>query len=375
VTLSGLEAEERVSRLRLARTEQVGAVTFQALLRRFGSARRALEALPDLSRRGGRLHALHPMSRADAERELAAGDRAGARLMVVGDPDYPPTLAAAEPAPPVLWLAGDTGLLNRTAIAVVGARIASSAGQRFARMLASDLGAEGILVVSGLARGIDAAAHEGALASGTAAVLAGGVDDVYPPEHQGLYEQIVARGLIVSENPPGRRAQARDFPRRNRIISGLCRGTVVVEAELRSGSLITARLAAEQGRDVWAVPGSPLDPRSRGVNDLIRQGAMVCEGAADVLRELSAVRPLDEPDRFNFTGPDLDEAALAQATARLHGTLLHHLSPVPVPIDELVRATRAPTGVVLAALVELALAGRVELHPGSLVSLTGDGPV
>jgi DNA processing protein len=189
-------------------------------------------------------------------------------------------------------------LLSRTAIAVVGAGIASSTGQRFARILASDLGAEGILVVSGLTRGIDAAAHEGALASGTAAVLAGGVDDVYPPEHKGLYEQIVARGLIVSQNPPGRRAQARDFPRRNRIISGLCRGTVVVEAELRSGFLITARLAAEQGRDVWTVPGSPLAPRSRGVNDLIRQGAMVCEGAADVLRELSTVRSLDEPDRF-----------------------------------------------------------------------------
>ncbi len=367
--MSGPDAEERVNRLRLARTDQVGAVTFHALIRRFGSAGRALEALPDLSRRGGRLHALRPVSRAEADRELEAGRQAGARLMVFGDRDYPPLLAAAEPAPPVLWLAGHAELLGRTAIAIVGARIASAAGQRFAKILASDLGAEGLLVVSGMARGIDAAAHEGALASGTAAVLAGGIDDIYPPEHEGLYERILAQGVIVSENPPGRRAQARDFPRRNRIISGLSRGTVVVEAELRSGSLITARLAAEQGRDVWAVPGSPLDPRSRGVNDLIRQGAMVCEGAPDILRELGTDRPLNEPDRFAWVGPDLDEAVLAEATARLHTALLQQLSPVPVPFDALIRATDAPAGVVLAALVELSLAGRVELHPGSLASL------
>ena len=373
--MSRPDADERVNRLRLARTDQVGAVTFHALIKRFGSAGRALEALPELSRRGGRLHALRPVSRAEAEREIDAGQRAGARLMVFGDGDYPPLLAAAEPAPPVLWLAGNGELLSRTAIAVVGARIASAAGQRFARILASELGAEGVLIVSGMARGIDAAAHEGALATGTAAVLAGGIDDIYPPEHQGLYEKIRSRGVILSENPPGRRAQARDFPRRNRIISGLSRGTVVVEAELRSGSLITARFAAEQGRDVWAVPGSPLDPRSRGVNDLIRQGAMVCEGAADVLRELATDRPLDEPDRSTWTGPDLDEAALARATEQLHAALLHHLSPVPVPIDELVRATGAPAGVVLAALVELVLAGRAELHPGSLATRAeGDPP-
>jgi DNA processing protein len=284
-------------------------------------------------------------------------------------------LAAAEPAPPVLWLAEDAGLLSRIAIAIVGSRIASSDGQRFARMLASDLGTAGVLVVSGMARGLDAAAHEGALSSGTVAVLAGGVDDVYPPEHQGLYDRIAAQGLIVSENPPGRRAHARDFLRRNRIISGLCRGTVVVEAERRSGSLITARLAAEQRRDVWAVPGSPLDPRSRCVNDLIRHGAIVCEGAADLLRELSSARPLDEPERFDFSGPGLDEATLAEATEQLRATLLHHLSPVPVPIDELVRATRTPAGIVLAAIMELALAGRIELHPGSLASLAGDDPI
>jgi len=366
--LSGLASDERLDRLRLARTDQVGAVTFHALIQRFGSAAKALEVLPDLSRRGGRLHGLRPVSRAEAAREIGAGAAVGAQLRVFGDTDYPALLAAAEPAPPVLWLLGDGALLDRPCVAIVGARIASSAGQRFARTLAADLGAEGVVIVSGLARGIDAAAHEGSLATGAVAVLAGGVDDIYPPEHEALYRQIAARGVVVSENPPGRRAQARDFPRRNRVISGLCRGTVVVEAELRSGSLITARLAAEQGRDVFAVPGSPLDPRSRGVNDLLRQGAILCEGAADVLRELATPRPFDEPDRVGYVGPQMDEDALRQAAEQLREQLLEQLSPVPVSYDDLVRATRAPVGVVLATLVELALAGRVELHPGSRVS-------
>ena len=370
--MSGLSSDERLDRLRLARTDQVGAVTFHALIQRFGSAARALDALPDLSRRGGRLHGLKPATRAEAAREVAAGTALGARLMVSGDADYPALLGAAEPAPPVLWLHGDGALLHRPCIAIVGARIASAAGQRFARTLAADLGAEGVVIVSGLARGIDAAAHEGSLTTGAVAVLAGGVDDIYPPEHEQLYRQIAARGVVVSENPPGRRAQARDFPRRNRVISGLCRGTVVVEAELRSGSLITARLAAEQGRDVFAVPGSPLDPRSRGVNDLLRQGAILCEGAADVLRELAAPRPLDEPDRSGYVGPQMDEEALRQAAEQLRAEVLRRLSPAPVPYDDLVRATGAPVGVVLATLVELALAGRVELHPGSRVSRLED---
>jgi DNA processing protein len=368
--LSNLPADERLARLRLSRTDQVGAVTFHALIQRFGSAIRALDALPELSRRGGRQSPLRPASRVDAEREVTAGLALGADWRVSGDSDYPRLLANAAPTPPVLWLRGATGLLQRRAIAIVGARIASAAGQRMARALAADLAAEGVVVVSGMARGIDAAAHEGALAGGTVAVLAGGVDDVYPPENAGLYDRIVAQGLVVSENPPGQRAQARDFPRRNRIIAGLSLGTVVVEAELRSGSLITARLAGEIGRDVFAVPGSPLDPRSRGVNDLLRQGAIVCESAVDILRELEAQRPLDEPDRIDYAAPPLDGDALDGAIAALREELVGLLSPTAVSIDELVRITQAPVGIVLAALVELALAGRVELLDGGMVAGT-----
>jgi DNA processing protein len=244
--------------------------------------------------------------------------------------------------------------------------VASAAGQRFARGLASDLGQAGHVVVSGLARGIDAAAHEGAMATGTVAVLGGGVDDVYPSEHASLYARIAEQGCVVSESEPGRAAVARDFPRRNRIISGLSRAVVVVEAEFRSGSLITARLAAEQGREVLAVPGSPLDPRAKGTNDLIRQGAAICEGAEDVLRALEGLRGFREPERTPFAAGGGDAApdeALREAVAAL-------LSPTPVSRDELVRATGAPAPLVFAALVELALAGRCELLSGGLVSTT-----
>jgi DNA processing protein len=247
----------------------------------------------------------------------------------------------------------------------VGARIASAAGQRFARALASELGQAAMVVISGMARGIDGAAHEGALKTGTAAVLAGGVDDVYPQEHRDLYERIAAEGCIVSESPVGYSARAQDFPRRNRLISGLSRGVVVVEAELRSGSLITARLAGEQGRDVFAVPGSPLDPRAKGTNDLIRQGAILCEGAEDVLRELSGRGAIREPDRTDYDPADLpaDEGldALRERIAEL-------LSPTPIPRDELVRQTGAPASEVAAVLVELAVAERAELLPGGLVA-------
>jgi DNA processing protein len=247
-------------------------------------------------------------------------------------------------------------------VAIVGARVASAAGQRFARGLASELGQSGQVIVSGLARGIDAAAHEGGLPTGTIAVLGGGVDDIYPPEHAGLYARIAEAGCVVSENEPGRAAIARDFPRRNRIISGLSRAVVVVEAEFRSGSLITARLAAEQGREVLAVPGSPLDPRAKGTNDLIRQGAAICEGAEDVLRALEGLRGFREPERGYGAGPGPEpDDALREAVAAL-------LSPTPVSRDELVRATGGPAPAVFAALVELALAGRCELLPGGMVS-------
>ena len=356
-----LTARERRDWLTLARTENVGPVTFDHLVDRFGSAAEALEALPDLARRGGRAQIRLP-SAAEIDRELEDGEALGARLVCACETDFPQPLAALDPPPPLIWTLGRAELLQRPCVAVVGARVASAAGQRFARGLAAELGAAGLVVVSGLARGIDGAAHEGALPTGTAAVLGGGVDDVYPPEHAGLHQRLRERGCLVSESPPGRGATARDFPRRNRIISGLSKAVVVVEAELRSGSLITARLAAEQGREVLAVPGSPLDPRARGANDLIRQGAAICEGVEDVLRALETLRGLREPERPRFRDPPVDaDAALTRRLADL-------LSPTPVSRDELVRACGAPAPAVFAALVELSLAGRAELQPGGMVA-------
>ena len=355
-----LSAAERFARLRLARTDRIGPVAFSQLLGRYGSAVRAVEALPDLVRKSGAA-ALPPSSEA-VERELAAGDRLGARLLVLGDADYPQMLAELDPAPPVLRTRGHAALLNRPAVAIVGARIASAGGQRIARGLAQQLGQAGHVVVSGMARGIDGAAHEGALPTGTVAVLGGGVDDIYPPEHADLYARLVDQGCVVSESPIGARAQARDFPRRNRIISGLSRGVVVVEAEIRSGSLITARLAAEQGRDVFAVPGSPLDPRARGPNELLRQGAILCEGIEDIERAFTTLRTLREPpsDPLAYDG-EIEDAFLERVAALL--------SPTPTPRDEIARAVGAPSAQVAAALLELSLVGRAELLPGGLVSI------
>jgi len=353
---------ERLARLRLARTDRIGPVAFRELMARCGSAVAALEALPQLSRRAGT--PLTPVAEDVINREVEAGERLGARLLVLGDPDFPPRLARIDPPPPVLWALGRPELLSaRASVAVVGARIASAGGQRIARGLALGLGEAGVVVVSGMARGIDAAAHEGALPTGTVAVLGGGVDDIYPPEHADLCHRLAGTGCILSESPVGARAQARDFPRRNRLIAGLSQAVVVVEAELRSGSLITARLAAEQGREVFAVPGSPLDPRSRGVNDLLRQGAHVCEGVEDILRELRPDGGLDEPgEPFTDAAPEPVDDALVERVAAL-------LSPTPTPRDELARALGAPVGAVNAALLELALAGRADLLPGGLVSL------
>lgn len=349
--------------LRLARTENVGPVTCAHLIARYGEASIALAALPDLARRGGRVSPLGVPPAEAILRELDAGKALGAQLIACCEPGFPTALAALDPPPPVIWVRGDPRLLHRPAVAIVGARVASAGGQRFARGLAAELGAAGHVIVSGMARGVDGAAHEGSLPTGTVAVLGGGIDDVYPHEHRDLYERLVAQGCVVSESAPGRTATAKDFPRRNRIIAGLSRAVVVVEAELRSGSLITARLAAEQGREVLAVPGSPLDPRARGTNDLIRQGAALCEGAEDVLRALEGVRGFREPERPFAPAPatDADVDKMREQVAAL-------LSPTPVSRDELVRATGAPAPIVLAALTELALAGRAELLAGGLVA-------
>ena len=358
-----LSAAERLAWLRLARTETVGPAGFGHLIRRHGSAAKALEALPGMAARGGPGRTLRVPSQAEAMAEMEAGEALGARLLCAGEAGFPECLAALDPAPPLIWARGRPELLSRPSVAVVGARIASAAGQAFARSLARDLGEAGYVVVSGMARGIDGAAHEGALKTGTVAVLAGGIDDVYPPEHAGLYARLIEQGCIVSEMPIGRRAQAKDFPRRNRLISGLSEGVVVVEAELRSGSLITARLAGEQGREVFAVPGSPLDPRSRGTNDLIRQGVVLCEGIDDVLRELQGplvrrrpAAPAPSPEM-----PDEEIDALREKIAGL-------LSPAAVSRDELVRLTGAPAAAVAGALVELSIAGRAELRPGDMAA-------
>ena len=351
---------ERIAWLRLARTEAVGPVAFQHLVRRFGSAGAALARLPDLARRAGRSAPPRIPSLAEAQAELAAGEGLGATLLLAADAAFPESLRTLDPPPPILWALGDPALLRRRAVAIVGARVASAAGCRFARGLAGELGRAGLVIASGLARGVDAAAHEGALPTGTVAVLGGGVGDIYPPENAGLYRQIAARGCIVSESAPARRAQAKDFPRRNRLISGLSLAVVVVEAELKSGSLITARLAAEQGREVLAVPGSPLDPRARGCNDLIRQGAAICEGADDVLRAIETLPGLRAPPQpeFHFEGGETAPALLERVYALL--------SPTPIHVDELARQVGAAPGAVFAALVELSLAGRAELAPGGM---------
>jgi DNA processing protein len=359
---------ERFARLRLARTARVGPVNFVRLMQRFGSATRALDALPDLVQRNGGAFAPPPHDR--VERELADGHAAGARLILMGNPDYPTLLAQAEGSPPALWALGSLKAVHSRAIALVGARNASAAGQKMAAMLAHDLGEAGFLVVSGLARGIDARAHEASLKSGTVAVLGGGVDDVYPPDNAALYARIRDHGLLLSESPMGYTAQARDFPRRNRVISGLTLGTVVVEAELRSGSLITARLAAEQNREVFAVPGSPLDARCKGGNDLLRQGANLCEGADDVIRVLdgqlgfsmppAAPGAFDPPPAAPMSASAPPEDDIAAACRRLRAAI----TATPVSRDDLLRLSGAPSHIALVALSELEIAGVIEVHGG-----------
>jgi DNA processing protein len=365
-----LSPSERIDWLRLIRSENVGPITFFQLLSRFGSAAAALAALPEAARRGGRQRPLAIASRAAAERELALVAEAKARLVGWGEPDYPPALAAIEDAPPLISVRGHAHLLARPAVAIVGARNASANGRRFARDIALQLGESGIVVVSGLARGIDAAAHEGALPGGTVAALAGGIDTVYPEENRALQEAIAERGVLVAEMPCGTLPQARHFPRRNRIISGIALGVVVVEAAVGSGSLITARLALDQGREVFAVPGSPLDPRCRGTNDLIRKGARLVESAADILEELAPLMesPLAERRRAPFAGPRPAVAGDAEI-AQARDFVLGLLSPSPLPVDELVRQSQFSPAIVVTVLLELELAGRIERQPGNQVAL------
>ncbi len=365
-----LSAAERFDWLRLIRSENVGPRTFSRLLQRFGSAGAALAALPDLARKGGARRPIRICPKPDAEREMQATDRLGARLLGLAEPGYPAWLAALDDAPPLLCVLGDLSVLAKPMIAMVGARNASLNGRNFARRMAADLGGAGYVVTSGMARGIDTAAHQGALASGTVAVLAGGVDVVYPPENNELWREIAAAGAVVSEMPVGTQPQASHFPRRNRIISGLSLGVVVVEANARSGSLITARFAADQGREVFAVPGSPMDPRAAGPNDLIRHGATLTEGVADVTDVLGDLlrRPLAEGKRADFRASspvELDDSELDMARARV----AEALGPAPVMVDEIIRQCQLSPSMVSWVLLEVELAGRLERHPGNRVSL------
>ncbi len=365
-----LSDAERLDWLRLIRSENVGPITFFQLLEHYGTAGDALAALPELARRGGRRGSLRVLPRAQAEREAEALAALGGRFVALGEADYPPALAVTSDPPPVIAVRGHGHLLRERMIAVVGARNASASGSRFARQIAADLGGEGFVIASGLARGIDASAHEGALPHGTVAVVAGGLDVTYPPENAVLHERIVETGAVIGEQPFGMVPQGRHFPRRNRIIAGVALGVVVVEAAPRSGSLITARLAVEQGREVFAVPGSPLDPRCRGTNNLIRQGAVLTEGAHDVISALEGVlsRPLDEGKPLDFAAsaaPPVDEAELEAARQAVQ----EKLGPTPVVVDEIIRQCQVSAAVALTVLLELELAGRLERHPGNQVSL------
>lgn len=364
-----LTDEQRIDWLRLLRSQNVGPRTFRALLNHFGDAGAALDALPALARRGGGSGgAAQIYSRQQAEREIAAADRLGAAFIAVGEADYPLRLETLDDAPPLLAVRGQRAALAMPAVAIVGSRNASAAGLKITQRLVRELGDAGFATVSGLARGIDAAAHRASLDSGTIAVLAGGLDRLYPPEHAELVEDILRSGTVVSEMPFGWEPRARDFPRRNRLISGLSLGVVIVEAAKRSGSLITARLALEQGREVFAVPGSPLDPRAEGTNGLLKQGATPVTEAADVISVLQPIigtrTMAREPEH---AGGDLGENIEPAADER--SRIIDLLSPVPSSMDDLVRLSKTSPRVVRMVLLELEIAGRLERHGGGLVSL------
>ncbi len=377
--ITPLSARERTEWLRLIRSENVGPRTFDRLIARYGSAADALRALPRLAERGG--GAIRICSAEAAEREQAALAKLGGRLIAAIEPDYPAGLRAIDDAPPLISVIGPAEVLARPMLAIVGSRNASLNGLKLGRELARGLGEAGFVVVSGLARGIDAAAHQGALATGTVAVLAGGVDVIYPKEHADLYRRISeSGGAVVAEMPFGMTPQARHFPRRNRLISGLALGVVVVEASLHSGSLITARLALEQGREVFAVPGSPLDPRARGGNDLLRQGAVLVESIDDILRGLEGMLAPLPPGRSEHVAapPAAMPPASAPAEADADDEAVRRriedlLSPVPIAVDELLRNCHLPPAIVHSILLEGELAGRVERLPGNRVALVAAG--
>ena len=414
-----LSHQQRLAWLRLYRSENIGPRTFQSLLNRFGGASAALDALPEMLRqKNGRM--IRICSLDEAEREMEVAHRAKARFIARGEPDYPPALAAIEAGPPVIAVKGRIEVLRKPSVALVGSRNASAAGLKMTERLALGLGDAGFVIVSGLARGIDTRAHRAGLDLGSIAVLAGGLDKPYPPENLALFEELCEKGAIIAEMPFGWEPRGRDFPRRNRIISGLSYGTVIVEAARKSGSLITARFALEQNREVFAVPGSPLDPRAEGTNDLIRQGATLTSGAQDVLDVLlpmiehgfpshetfmsdggaaEAEAHLDEPLWEELGLPDVAapplvamaridafEEPLRTVAATVHDhearpvvsttalsakeRILSALGPSPVELDDIMRSAGVSLRDVHSTLLDLELEGRIERHGGNRVSLT-----
>lgn len=366
---AALSDRERLDWLRLTRSQNVGPATFLNLIEHFGSASDALEALPELSGRSGGGKTIRIASVADAEREIAALDKLGGRVICLGEPNYPAALAAADLPPPVLTLRGGASILQEQAIAFVGSRNASLAGIRLTKVLAREVGNAGYATVSGLARGIDSAAHEATLEGGTIAVFAGGVDHIYPTENRRLAAEIVdCGGALVSEMPLGWKPRARDFPRRNRIVAGIALGLVVVEAARRSGSLISARLANEMGRLVFAVPGSPLDPRSAGTNQLIRQGATLVTGAADILEGIQPLVDTPRQSALPFE-PVRETGSLTEPDDGDRRALLEALSHTPTDIDDIMRHSGIAPGKLQSLILSLELAGMVERHAGNRISL------
>ncbi len=366
-----LTDSQKIDWLRLIRTENVGPITFYRLLERFGSAGKALDALPTLSKNGGRLKPQIPPPVSKIEAEFDALAKFGGEFVFAAESDYPLALSSTEDAPPVLAVRGNRKLLNRAGIGMVGARNASLNGKKFAEKLARDLGEAGQIIISGLARGIDAAVHQGSVNTGTIAVVAGGVNIVYPAENKTLYDQIADYGLIVAESPFGTEPIAQHFPKRNRIISGLSAGIVVVEATLKSGSLITARMAAEQGRDVFAVPGHPFDPRASGPNKLLKDGAVLVENAQDILQALmdfsgrprglrDLPAPAWQPEQTQFDPAEAEKG---------RDLIIGSLSSTPVTVDEIIQTCHMSVGAVASVLLELELAGRLQRLPGNRVML------
>lgn len=359
------ENEDLTSWLQLARCENVGPITFHHLIKRYGTPEEALKALPELAAQGGLKRSLRLISRAEVEKELTSVATFGAQLITFNSPSYPPLLRHIDSAPPLLAVKGRIELLQKPLFAVVGARNASAMGKKMARSFAEKLGEEGWGIVSGLARGIDGAAHQGSLKNGTIAVLAGGIDQIYPPENEVLYQQIAEEGVLVAESPFGVQPQSTLFPRRNRIISGLSRALLIAEAALKSGSLITARNALEQGREVFAIPGHPLDPRARGCNHLIKNGAILVETVEDILEEIFLNAPLEFEEEIS----QIKYPSSPHSLQKSRQIINENLSVVPISIDELIRECQLSPSDLWIVLLEMEIAGRIERLPGGKVAL------